>query len=230
MRTGRLAGSALVSLAVLALAVRAAAQCPDGTPLPCVGARRPAPRPSAPAPAARARTFLLLPFRNVTRGEAQEWLTAGAPLMLASALGQFRERTVASDERLLAARRRLGLGADAAADAAQLWRLAEATGGLAELVADIDERNVAAAQPTARSARTAVPSLPPTAASASWCAETWPASCADSDPLPRSSPTLPACGGTSRRVAAPAHRFRSRSAKRAQRGGARSAAIHREVP
>ena len=112
----------------MALPVVARAQCPDGTPPPCAGERRAATRRAPPGPAARARTFLLLPFRNVTRGEPQDWLSEGAPLMLADALGQFRELAVVSDERLLAARRRLGLTADAP-DATQLRRLAEETGG-----------------------------------------------------------------------------------------------------
>ena len=72
---------------------------------------------------------MLLPFRNVSRGEPQAWLEAGAPLMLADGLTQFREITVVADERLLAARRRLGIPLDAAPDAAQLRRLAEETGG-----------------------------------------------------------------------------------------------------
>ena len=120
---------AVLSLAAAVLTPAARAQCPDGTPPPCAGARRPAPRPAPPPPAARARTFLLLPFRNVTRVEAQDWLEDGAPLMLADALGQFRDLTVVSDERLLAARRRLGLTGDAQPDATQLRRLAEETGG-----------------------------------------------------------------------------------------------------
>ena len=87
----------------MALPVVARAQCPDGTPPPCAGERRAATRRAPPGPAARARTFLLLPFRNVTRGEPQDWLSEGAPLMLADALGQFRELAVVSDERLLPA-------------------------------------------------------------------------------------------------------------------------------
>ncbi len=124
-----------ILVALLALGGAAAlgaplwAQCPDGAPPPCTATRRAATRVRPPAPAARGRTFLLLPFRNVTRAEPQEWLINGAPLMLADAFGQLRELTVVSDAQLTAARRRLNMTGDAAPDAAQLRRLAEETGG-----------------------------------------------------------------------------------------------------
>ena len=106
------------------------AQCTDGTPKPCVRLQRLAAAPRAvPSPEVRARRFLLLPFRNVTRGAAQEWLVAGAPLMLGEALGQFGDLTVIPEERLLAARRRLALPVDVAPDATQLRRLADETDG-----------------------------------------------------------------------------------------------------
>jgi TolB-like protein len=114
---------------LLVMATAAALQCPDGAPPPCAAARRAAAHRQPPAAAVRARRFLLLPFRNVTRAEPQEWLVTGAPLMLADAFGQFRELTVVPDEQITAARRRLGIAADAAASAAQLRRLAEETGG-----------------------------------------------------------------------------------------------------
>ena len=104
------------------------AQCPDGTPPPCATARRSAQRRAAPAAEQRARRFLVLPFRNVTQAEAQEWLVAGAPLILTEALSQFQDLVVVSEAQLLAARRRLSL-ADIAPDATQLRRLAEETGG-----------------------------------------------------------------------------------------------------
>jgi TolB-like protein len=121
--------SALALASCIALPLAANAQCPDGTPPPCAGERRAAARRAPPPPAARARSFLLLPFRNVTRAEGQDWLVDGAPLMLADALGQFRDLTVVSGERQLAARRRLGLAEGAAPDATQLRRLADETGG-----------------------------------------------------------------------------------------------------
>jgi TolB-like protein len=121
-------GAGSVTL-LLGLAGAVRAQCPDGTPPPCGAERLAAARRAPPSAQVRTRRFLLLPFRNVTRGEAQAWLEDGAPLMLADGLAQFRELTVVSDERLRAARRRLGIAADAAPDADQVRRIAEETGG-----------------------------------------------------------------------------------------------------
>jgi TolB-like protein len=72
---------------------------------------------------------MLLPFRNVTRVTAQDWLVTGAPLMLGESLGQFQDLTVVSEEKLNAARRRLSIRADSQPDATQLRRLAEETDG-----------------------------------------------------------------------------------------------------
>lgn len=115
----------LVLLGVLA--ARAAAQCPDGTPPPC--AARVAVARAVPAPAERARHLMFLPFRNVSRQPDHDWLVSGAPLMLGQVLGQFRELSVVSEERLAAARRRLRIPADSVPDAVQLRRLAGETGG-----------------------------------------------------------------------------------------------------
>jgi len=71
-------------------------QCPDGTPPPCVArATPPAARP--PAPGARSRTFLILPFRNLTRAPEHEWLVEGSPAMLADALGRWQDLMVVSE-------------------------------------------------------------------------------------------------------------------------------------
>lgn len=112
-------------VALLAPVAAARSQCPDGSPPPCA---RAAARP-VPVPADRARALLFLPFRNVTRRSEHEWLVAGAPLMLAQALGQFRDLHVVPDEQVAAARRRLRLSADSALDARQLRALAGETGG-----------------------------------------------------------------------------------------------------
>jgi hypothetical protein len=73
--------------------------------------------------------MMLLPFRNVTRAAANDWLVSGAPLMLGEALGQFTDLTVVPDQRLVAAMRRFGLALDASPDETQLLRLGEATDG-----------------------------------------------------------------------------------------------------
>lgn len=104
----------------------ARAQCPDGSPPPCAS---PSARRAPPPAAVRARHFLLLSFRNVTRKPEQEWLTTGAPLMLAQILGQFRDLEVVPEERVAAARRKVGVTSDATADASQLRKLADETGG-----------------------------------------------------------------------------------------------------
>jgi tetratricopeptide (TPR) repeat protein/TolB-like protein len=115
-------------LATLGLTVgawRLAAQCPDGS---VCAANRPAVHKAPPTAQVRARQFMLLPFRNVTRTPAADWLVTGAPLMLGEALGQFTDLTVVPDQRMTAAMRRLGLALDVAPDATQLASLAEATG------------------------------------------------------------------------------------------------------
>ena len=128
---GRPARVAAGFLPLLVAAARLAAQCPDGSPPPC-GLRRAdvVSRVAAPPPAnVRARRILLLPFRNVTRAPAQEWLVSGAPIMLAAALGQFRDLTVVPEERLAASLRRSTLRGDESLDAVQLRRIANETGG-----------------------------------------------------------------------------------------------------
>ena len=129
------ASNVCVVLVAASLAAGTAfAQCPDGSPPPCGATRRPvatpaASRPTPPPATVRARRFLLLPFRNVTRTPAQEWLVSGAPLMLASALGQFKDLLIVPEERLSAAMRRASVKPDAAPDADQLKTIAGETGG-----------------------------------------------------------------------------------------------------
>ena len=127
--------SVVLVLALIAVPRAARAQCPDGSPPPC-GARRPPTTPAAsparasvPNAALRAKRLLLLPFRNLTRAPAQDWLVQGAPVMLGSALGQLNDLQVVPEERLTAALRRASLPLDGAPDATQLRRLAEETGG-----------------------------------------------------------------------------------------------------
>lgn len=125
-----------VLIACTAMVLPLEAQCPDGSPPPCA-----APRVSGavrvPAADVRARRLLLLPFRNVTRNPAQEWLAAGAPLILTDALGQYRDLSVVSEERITAARRRLRLADDAPLDETQLRRLAEETDGWTAITGNV---------------------------------------------------------------------------------------------
>src|SRR2546429_9315960 len=87
MSSGR-HGAVIVAF-LSALVVRSAgAQCPDGTMPPC---RREAPGAAAtsppPAERERARTFLVLPFRNLSRIAAYQWLVEAAPTMPADPPG-----------------------------------------------------------------------------------------------------------------------------------------------
>ena len=127
----------LVVILGLAARMAGAQQCPDGSPPPCA-VKRPVTAPrSVPGPQERARRFLFLPLRNVTRGPAQEWLVAGGALMLAEALGHYGDLTVVPEEQLTAARRRLHLPNDSVPDASQLRRLAEETDGWTAVTGNI---------------------------------------------------------------------------------------------
>src|SRR5438874_7960892 len=106
-RSNSRAGRALL-LVALGVAPWSAvqAQCPDGRPVTtCAAGRAPATKPAPPPRTVRARRMMLLPFRNVTRGAANEWLVSGVPLMLGQALGQFTDLMVVPDQRLIAAMR-----------------------------------------------------------------------------------------------------------------------------
>ncbi|MGH7679965.1 MAG: hypothetical protein ACRENU_15970, partial [Gemmatimonadaceae bacterium] len=120
-----------VVLALIASASEARAQCSDGTPPPCAAPSvRPASRTVSPPPAAdRARRFLILPFRNVTRGAEQDWLVEGSTTMLSDALARWQGITVVPDEKLYPALRRAGIQPGVVADATRVRRVSEETGG-----------------------------------------------------------------------------------------------------
>lgn len=126
-------GTVLAALVVCGAAVprclgAAAFQCPDGTPPPCAAApRRAAVQP--PAEAERRRHLLVLPFRNISRGAADEWIVEGSTTMLAEALGRWRDLAVVDDQRLYPALRRQGVVPGTVAEAARVRRVAEETGG-----------------------------------------------------------------------------------------------------
>ena len=121
-------------ISLLALASRAlSGQCPDGSAAPC-GVRAIAPVPPA---SERGRRFLVLPFRNLSRGSEQEWLVEGATSMLGESLGRWREIHVVADDRLYPAMRRYGLTAGAIIAPERVRRLAEETGGWTAVSGDI---------------------------------------------------------------------------------------------
>lgn len=127
----------LVGLTALS-AAPARAQCPDGSPPPCGvrGEFRPAPRP-VPAPALRARQFLVLPFRNVSRQPDQEWLVEGSTTMLVEALSRWRGISVVPDEKLYPALRRVGVAPGTVVEAPVARRLADETGGWTAVTGEV---------------------------------------------------------------------------------------------
>ena len=133
------------SLATIALLVGVTntswAQCPDGTPPPCdvrrtiqVPVNR---RPPPPAPSARARQFLVLPFRNVTRQADQDWLVEGSTTMLVEALGKWQGISVVPDEKLYPALKRAAIVPGSVADADKVRRVAEETGGWTAVTGEV---------------------------------------------------------------------------------------------
>src|SRR5437660_4005960 len=130
---------AVVGTLLSALVVRpAGAQCPDGTPPPCTRAGpRVSSTPRPPTERDRARTFLILPFRNLSRIADYQWLVEAAPTMLADALGQWTELTIVPDERLYPALRRHELKPGDVMDLAALRRVAAETGGWTAVTGEI---------------------------------------------------------------------------------------------
>ncbi len=115
------------------------AQCADGTPPPCdVAVRRPAvvARDEPPAQDVRARSFLVLPFRNV-RGIAEDDWLGESSLMLGNALSQWQEISTVPDGRLYPALRRHGLTPGDVMDEAQVRRVAEETGGWTAVTGEV---------------------------------------------------------------------------------------------
>src|SRR5688572_23978883 len=94
---------------VAAIPSVASAQCPDGTPPPCSTPRAVAARVAPPTAADRARRFLILPFRNVTRQAEQDWLVEGSTTMLSDALARWQGISVVPDEKLYPALKRAGV-------------------------------------------------------------------------------------------------------------------------
>jgi len=75
----------------------ALAQCPDGTPPPCGGAAPPARRPN---PALDERTWIVLPFENVTRLADIDWLKDASVNLLYLDMSKWRDIKVIDDERV----------------------------------------------------------------------------------------------------------------------------------
>ena len=113
------------------------AQCPDGTPPPCGGRVTARLIASVPSANDRARRFLVLPFRNVTRQSDQEWLVEGSTTMLSDALGRWQGITVVSDERLYPALKRAGIAPGVVIDVPRVRRISEETGGWTAVTGEV---------------------------------------------------------------------------------------------
>ena len=114
------------------------AQCADGTPPPCDVPARPAVAPAAPPPEdERARSFLVLPFRNVRGLAEDDWLVSASLSMLADALGQWEEVSVVSEEHVYPALRRHGLTPGEVMSADRIRRVAEETGGWTAVTGEV---------------------------------------------------------------------------------------------
>ena len=107
------------------------AQCADGTPPPCeVQAAQVVARATPPpSEAERGRSFLILPFRNITRSADHDWLVEGSPVLLADAFGQWDEIRVVRSEQLYPALVRHGLSVGDVVPLDQARQLAQETGG-----------------------------------------------------------------------------------------------------
>ena len=85
----------------------------------------------------RGRSFLLLPFRNVTRSPDHEWLVEGSITLLADVLSQWQEVTAVPAERVMPALRRHGLTPGDVMDEDRVRRVAEETGGWTVVTGDV---------------------------------------------------------------------------------------------
>jgi len=96
MRAARTA--VLAALGVVSSWRLVAAQCPDGTPPPCRQiAAAPVRRPSPPLD---ERTWIVLPFENLTRTQDIEWLRDASVNLLYLDMSKWRDIRVIDDERV----------------------------------------------------------------------------------------------------------------------------------
>ena len=88
---------ALGTLAALGMAPAALhAQCPDGSPPPCRAAA-PVRRPNPPLD---ERTWIIVPFENVTRAPDMDWLREASVNLLYLDMSKWRDIRVIDDERV----------------------------------------------------------------------------------------------------------------------------------
>jgi TolB-like protein/tetratricopeptide (TPR) repeat protein len=92
----------LAALLALTAAGAAAAQCADGTPPPCDSRRsvQMAVVPKRVNPPLNDRTYIVLPFNNVTRAPDSEWLSDGSVGLLSTSLSGWKDIHVIDDRRV----------------------------------------------------------------------------------------------------------------------------------
>lgn len=78
---------------VLLIASEARAQCPDGSPPPCPGARR-------GGPSLNPRQYIVVPFSNVTRAPDVDWLRDASVNLLTLEVGRWTDVQVVNDKRV----------------------------------------------------------------------------------------------------------------------------------
>lgn len=93
----RIASFLVAAAVALFHSVPAEAQCPDGTPPPCGGAVGPVRRPN---PTLDERTWIVLPFENVTRIPDIDWLKDASVNLLYLDMSKWRDIRVIDDERV----------------------------------------------------------------------------------------------------------------------------------
>jgi tetratricopeptide (TPR) repeat protein/TolB-like protein len=78
----------------------AAAQCPDGSPPPCRSTVVAAAPPRRSNPPIDPRSWVVVPFDNVTRNSEIEWLRAGSVNLLYLGMSRWNDVRVVDDERV----------------------------------------------------------------------------------------------------------------------------------
>ena len=94
--------SAVIAATSVIAAATAAAQCPNGTPPPC-DSRQTAQLTlikRAPAPRLDDKTYIVLPFTNVSRAPDADWLSDAAVNMLSMDMGRWQDIKVIDDRRV----------------------------------------------------------------------------------------------------------------------------------
>jgi len=94
-------------------------------------------RREPPREADRARRFLVLPFRNVTRQPDQDWLVEGSTTILAESFGRWQGITVVPDEKLYPSLKRVGITPGTVADVEKVRRVADETGGWTAVTGEV---------------------------------------------------------------------------------------------